>query len=101
MELAYAKDWDKAISLLDRRHERFGNRSLLNIAYSGNLKPFIANTPCHDAVKAIWQRGFATNSEEPCHQYHFQRQKNLVFYIMSMIMIKWSYYESHGSVNHW
>ena len=58
MELAYAKDWDKAISLLDRRFARFGNRSLLNIAYTGHLKSFIANTPCHDAVKAIWQRGF-------------------------------------------
>ena len=58
MELAYAKDWDKAISLLDRRFERFGDRSLLSIAYSGHLKSFIANSPCHDAVKAIWQRGF-------------------------------------------
>ena len=29
MELAYVKDWDKATSLLDRRFERFGNRSLL------------------------------------------------------------------------
>ena len=58
MELAYSKDWDKAISLLDRRYERFGNRSLLNIAYTTQLKSFIANTPCHDAVKAIWTRGF-------------------------------------------
>ena len=58
MELAYVKDWDKATSLLDRRFERFGNRSLLNIAYTGHLKTFIANTPCHDAVRSIWQRGF-------------------------------------------
>ena len=58
MELAYRKDWDKTISLLDRRYERFGDRSLLSIAYTGHLKSFIANTPCHDAVKAIWQRGF-------------------------------------------
>ena len=58
MELAYAKDWDKAISLLDKRYERFGNRSLLNIAYTSQLKSFVANTPCHDAVKSIWRRGF-------------------------------------------
>ena len=62
MELAYSKDWDKAISLLDRRYERFGNRSLLNIAYSSQLKSFIANTPCHDAVKSIWTRGFLSIS---------------------------------------
>merc|ERR1719270_1317117 len=41
MELAMTKDKDKAVSLVDKRYERFGHRSLVNIGYGGHLKSFI------------------------------------------------------------
>ena len=58
MKLAFAKDQDKAVSLVDKRYERFGQRSLIKISYIGHLKSFIANTPCQEAVRGTWQRGF-------------------------------------------
>ena len=58
MELAYKKDRDKAIELVERKSERFGNKCLLDLAFTGHLKSFIGNTPCHDAISNIWKRGF-------------------------------------------
>ena len=58
MELAMTKDKEKAVSLVDKRYERFGHRSLINIGYGGHLKSFIANEACQDAVRQTWQRGF-------------------------------------------
>ena len=58
MELAMTKDKDKAVSLVDKRYERFGRRSLVNIGYGGHLKSFIANEACQEAVRQTWQRGF-------------------------------------------
>ena len=46
MELAMTKDKEKAVSLVDKRYERFGRRSLINIGYGGHLKSFIANEVC-------------------------------------------------------
>ena len=58
MELAMTKDKEKAVSLVDKRYERFGHRSLINIGYGGHLKSFIANEACQEAVRQTWQRGF-------------------------------------------
>ena len=58
MELAYNKDRDKAIELVDRKFERFGNICLLDMAFNGHLKSFIANSPCNDAIRGIWMLGF-------------------------------------------
>ena len=58
MELAYKKDRDKAIELVERKFERFGNNCMLDLAFMGHLKSFIANTPSHDAISGIWKRGF-------------------------------------------
>merc|ERR1711884_651103 len=44
MELAYKKDRDKAIELVERKSERFGNKCLLDLAFTGHLKSFIGNT---------------------------------------------------------
>ena len=56
--LAMSKDRDKAVSLVDKRYERFGNRSLINISYGAHLKSFIANSACQEAVRQTWHRGF-------------------------------------------
>ena len=58
MDMAFAKDQDKAVSLVDKRYERFGQRSLIKISYIGHLKSFIANTACQEAVRSTWQMGF-------------------------------------------
>ena len=58
MELAINKDKDKAVSLVDKRYERFGKRSLISVAYGAHLKAFIANTACQEAVRQTWHRGF-------------------------------------------
>ena len=57
MKAAFAKDQDKAVSLVDKRYARFGHRSLIKISYNGHLKSFIANNACQEAVRSTWQRG--------------------------------------------
>ena len=58
VELAYSRDRVKAIELVERKFERFGNKCILDLAFHGHLKSFIATTPCTDAVSGMWKRGF-------------------------------------------
>ena len=58
IELAYAKDLNKSLSLAEKKIERFGNRSLIKMSYIGNLKSFIATQPCQRVIRNTWKKGF-------------------------------------------
>ena len=58
MEIAYAKDLEKSLSLVEKTSERFNGKTLIQLSYTGNLKSFIANQPCQRVIRSTWQRGF-------------------------------------------
>ena len=43
IEIAYSADPGKALSLLEKRNERWGNRNLMQLGYIGHLRTFIAS----------------------------------------------------------
>ena len=57
MEIAFAKDFHKGLSLVERNTARFGQRSLIQTSYDGNLQSIVSNPPCRRSVLNTWQRG--------------------------------------------
>ena len=44
IQIGFSKEKGKAVSLVERRSDRFGQRSLLRLAFIGHLRKFISNT---------------------------------------------------------
>lgn len=59
LQIANAKDRNKAVSLVEKSYNRFGGRSLIRIAFIGKQRSFIANPTCQQAVSDTWKRGFS------------------------------------------
>ena len=45
--------------MIQSRYNRFGGRSLINLAYIGDLRGFIANPVCQEYVRRAWRRGLS------------------------------------------
>ena len=58
-EIAFEEDRVKGVSLIYTRYPRFGERSLINLAYIGHLRGFIANPVCQEYVAQAWRRGMS------------------------------------------
>ena len=58
MQIAYENDLSKALALAEKKTERFGNRSLIQLSFINNLKSFIGNQTCQRIVMGNWRRGF-------------------------------------------
>lgn len=43
IDIAYSADPSKALSLLEKRNQRFGSRNLMQLGYIGHLRNFIAS----------------------------------------------------------
>ena len=52
VEIAMVADVNKGMSILNRRHERWGDHNLMELSYVGQLRAFIASKNHHNVWKS-------------------------------------------------